>query len=62
MEQMFRRAFTKISYVPAVNNDGTTEEILESVDTSPQFQEEVRLSWDTMVWPAHELNVSHFPF
>lgn len=38
--------------MPAVNNDGTTEEILESVDTSPEFEEEVWVSWDAVVGPA----------
>lgn len=48
-------------YVPAVDNNGATEEILESIDTSPQFQEEMWLPWDTVVWPAYELDVSHLP-
>lgn len=47
--------------IPAVNNDWAAEHIFESIDTPPQFQEEVRLSWDAVVGPAHELDVSHFP-
>lgn len=48
-------------YIPAVDNNGATEEIFESIDTPPQFQEEVWLPWDTVVWPAYELDVSHLP-
>lgn len=47
--------------VPAVNDDGTTEEILEGVDSPSQFQEELRLLWNAMVRPAHELDVRHLP-
>lgn len=49
------------SDVPAVNNDGTAEEVLESVDAAPQFQQELRLLWHAVVRPAHELNVGHLP-
>lgn len=44
-----------------MNDDGTTEEILESIDTPPQFQEELRVFWDAMIRPTHELNVGHLP-
>lgn len=48
-------------YKPAVDNNGTAEEILESIDTPSQFEEEVWLPWDAVVWPASELDVGHFP-
>lgn len=47
--------------LPAVDDNGTTEEILERVYSTPQFQEEVCLLWNTMVRPAHELDVGHLP-
>lgn len=47
--------------IPAVNDDGTTEEILESIDTPPQFQEELCVFWDAMIRPTHELDVGHLP-
>lgn len=48
-------------FVPAVNNDRPTEEILEGVDAPPQFQEEVWLPGDSVVGPTHELDVGHLP-
>lgn len=47
--------------VPAVNDDGTTEEVLKSIDAPPQFQEELRLLWNAVVRPTHELDVGHLP-
>lgn len=55
------RQATGSSDVPAVNDDGTAEEVLEGVDAAPQFQEELRLLWHAVVRPAHELNVGHLP-
>lgn len=44
-----------------MDDDGAAEEILESIDTTPQFQEEVWLPRDAVVGPAHELDVGHLP-
>lgn len=47
--------------VPAVDDDGTAEEVLERVYSAPQFQEEVGLVWNAVVGPAHKLDVGHLP-
>lgn len=44
-----------------MDNNGATEKVFEGVDSSSQFQEEVGFSWDAVVWPADELDVSHLP-
>lgn len=44
-----------------MDHDGAAEEILEGVDAAPQLEEELRLLWNAVVRPAHELNVGHLP-
>ena len=46
-------------YLPAVHDDGAAEEVLESVDTAPQLQEQMWLPGDAVVRPAHELDVGN---
>lgn len=53
---MYRRR-----HVPAVDDDGAAEEVLEGVDATPQLEEELRLLGNAVVRPAHELDVGHLP-
>lgn len=44
-----------------MDDDGAAEEILESVDATPQLEQELRILRNAVVRPAHELNVGHLP-
>lgn len=44
-----------------MDDDRATENILKSIDSPSELQEEVRLPRDAVVGPAHELDVGHLP-
>lgn len=48
--------------VPAVNDNRSTEEVFEGIDSAAEFKEQARISGDTVIRPACELDVSDFSF
>lgn len=46
--------------LPAVNDDGSAEEVCEGIDSAAEFKEEARVGGDAVVGPAGELDVSDF--
>ena len=44
-----------------MHDNGPAEEVAEAVDSATQLQQQVWLAGDTMIRPAGELDVGHFP-